>query len=189
MALDTNTVIALPAALVPDRPGMWPHVAWLQARYGGIPTPMDPRDFCHVIAAVRAKFEVSMSNKTATVLLEFALKLHDLTITQGEARGSYIHKPVAIPIELLLFSKIAEYPGLVASQAKFGGIVVPVESDDFVAASNLVALAQRIGGKPTRLAATTFWDRVFVATQYPRAIGYDSGRLKSVRSCDTLFEA
>lgn len=83
MALDTNTVIALPAALVPDRPGMWPHVAWLQARYGGIPTPMDPRDFCHVIAAVRAKFEVSMSNTTATVLLEFALKLHDLTISES----------------------------------------------------------------------------------------------------------
>jgi hypothetical protein len=97
---------------------------------------------------------------------------NELTFTPSEqAPYNDIHPAVPVPLELLLYSRITEFPSVAAAQGSTGGIPVPVEAADFEASSNLVASVARWGGKPTKVAAGQFWNDLVDATEYPRLAG------------------
>jgi hypothetical protein len=207
MAPTDAKTIHLPSELSTVYPGFAPRVAWLGTRFGGVPLPLDPRDFVVCIGAIRAKFEFRVSKSEANNLVEFGTKLlrasigelnmwrevrapscpagqswgfscarneeYKLTHTdQAPANGeSGIHPSVPVPLELLLYTKITDFPAVIHAQATHGGIPVPVEAAHFEACSNLVASVLRYAGKPTKTTASQFWTDVVDATEYPRLAG------------------
>lgn len=73
-------MVPIPAELSTLMPGFAPRVAWLRARYGGVPLPLDPSDFVECIAAIRQKFDTRLSKNEANSLIEFGIQLHAASI-------------------------------------------------------------------------------------------------------------
>jgi len=79
-AASTPSMIPIPSELSSLQPGFAPRVAWLRARFGGVPLPLDASDFVECIAAIRQKFETHVSKAEANHLVEFGLALHAASI-------------------------------------------------------------------------------------------------------------
>lgn len=83
-----STLIIIPAELSSNLPGVAPRLAWLRARFGGVPLPLDPSDFVHCMTAIRQRFETHATKTEANNIVEFGVQLHKASIGEFPARCS-----------------------------------------------------------------------------------------------------